>query len=246
MEALAKLSFVVTSLVLLVLGLRLLWVWRRTRQTPELAIGLAYATGIAGLFLLVTAVRRAELGQPVMGLWIAGHVGIQAGQAALLVGIWRIFRPGSRRAAGLAAAGALLSVLAIALAASRRAPDLYTEVTPLILLTTGIPMLSYGWIAAESFLYAGRLRRRLAIGLTDTLTVWRFRRWGWGGVFAWCVSPLSLFSVLVYQQGLSHVLWIFGLSQLLLVAACSNTWLAFFPPAFYVRMAQRRDAPASA
>jgi len=60
------------------------------------------------------------------------------------------------------------------------------------------------------------------------------------------VSPLLLFSVMVYHQGLSHTLWIFCLSQLLLVAASSNTWLAFFPPAFYVRMAERRDAAAPA
>jgi hypothetical protein len=105
-------------------------------------------------------------------------------------------------------------------------------------------LLTYSWIAAESLLYAAQLRRRLALGLTDTLTVRRFRRWG--GALAWWVSPISLFSVLHYDVALSRVLWLFCLTQVLLIAASTNTWLAFFPSKFYQRMGEKRDNAVTA
>ena len=72
MAVLAKVSFLATSLVLLVVGLRLLRVWRRTCQVPELTMGVAYVLGIAGLVLLVAADSLAleavlELGEVTIG-----------------------------------------------------------------------------------------------------------------------------------------------------------------------------------
>ena len=40
MEVLAKLGFLATNVVMFVVGVRLLWAWRRVRTAPELAIGI--------------------------------------------------------------------------------------------------------------------------------------------------------------------------------------------------------------
>ena len=93
----------------------------------------------------------------------------------------------------------------------------------------------------ESLLYSKQLERRRGLGLSDTLSVWRFRLWGISGLAAAMTALLSLLSIQVYSLGLSRVPWIFAVTQLFLIVSSVGTWFAFFPPAFYPRMAQRSD-----
>ena len=58
---LTRLGFLVTNVVMMVVGVRLLWAWRRVRTAPELAIGIAYCLGTFGLVLLVVTVTVAPL-----------------------------------------------------------------------------------------------------------------------------------------------------------------------------------------
>ena len=60
------------------------------------------------------------------------------------------------------------------------------------------------------------------------------------------ISVLSIFSVAVYSEGLSHVPWIFALTQMVLVISCACTWFAFFPPIFYRRLFEASAQQATA
>ncbi|MFQ5415497.1 MAG: hypothetical protein ACE5FL_00465 [Myxococcota bacterium] len=246
MESLAKLSFVATSLVMLTVGGRLLWAWRRTRAVPELAIGLAYSLGMVGLFLTIAMTHRTLAGHDVFGAWYAGHCGIVLGQATLILGVWRIFRPNSARAAATAWTAVAVCAATMGWTFFRDEAYVYTEVDSYLLLTTAISVFSYSWIAGESLWYASQLNRRRALGLSDSLTVARFVLWGFGGGSVVVVSLLSIFSVAAYGEGLSHVPWIFMLTQGMLVISCTSTWFAFFPPVFYRRLFEASDQHVTA
>jgi hypothetical protein len=235
MEVLAKLSFLVTSLLLLFVGVRLLWIWRRTREIPELVIGLAYSLGIVGLFLLIAAGTQARAGEDAFGLWLVGHVLVESGQAALVVGVWQIFRRSARWGAVCASACVALCVLNVAHAVWRGEIETYVQVNLHNLLTTGISVGVYLWIMVEALHYSALLRRRRAVGLADTLSVWRFLCWGVGGAAALPTPLLNVFSIVVYQQGLARVPWIFMVVQGFLIISSLGTWLAFFPPHRYKR-----------
>ncbi len=245
MEALAKLSFVGTSVLMLVLGLRLLSVWRRTRQIPELAIGVAYVLGIGGLFLLVAADALILAGKDALGVFLCGHCAAQLSQAGLIVGVWRIFRPKQALGAVLATAGIGLCMASIAVAVFRGEAERYTEINAHQVLTTLLGVFSYGWIAVESLRYSAQLRRRRALGLADTLYLWRFRCWGVGGVTAATLGPLASSSVAICHSGVANVTWLFVTMQVLMIVTSTTTWFAFFPPAFYRRRAAAHGAEVS-
>jgi hypothetical protein len=245
-DALAKLCFLGTSLIMLVVGARLLWVWRRTRQIPELVVGIAYALGVLGLFTLITAGALSREGREVFSLWIFGHAAVMVGEAALVIGVWRIFHPKARWAARTAAFGIGICGLCIAVGALRGEVEAYAQINAVNLLTTAAGVFSYGWVATAALRYTSQLQRRRRLGLADTLIVWRFRLWGVSGTAAAMVSLLSLYSAIAYQVGLSRVPWIFMAVQGLLILSSWGTWFAFFPPAFYRRLAAAREAqPAS-
>jgi len=242
MDALAKLSFLATSLLLLFVGVRLLWVWRRTREIPELVIGLAYSLGIVGLFLLVAAGTRARAGEDAFGLWMTGHVLVESGQTALVVGVWQIFRRSARWAKACAGSVFVLCVLNVAHAAWRGEVETYAQVNGHNLLTTAIATGVYLWITVEALRYSTLLRRRRAVGLADTLSVWRFMGWGVGGAAAITTPLLNLYATAFYQQGLARVPWIFMVTSGFLIISSIGTWLAFFPPHRYKRWAESFDA----
>jgi hypothetical protein len=238
--------FMVTALVV---GVRVLALWYRTRKLPELLLGiavvcigfLAFAVGTAAK-LLIKGSDELRSVFTVLGLSIE-----YVGSAALLLFAWRVFRADDRwaRALGSLFAALMASALVGELVSGEYLR--YADPQPIsgLYVPFGLTARSLGpsWMALECFRYHAKLRRRLRLGLADRLVVHRVALWG-VGIGASAVGYVSSIAHrLVYGIGLREHAWaISGVSVLAMISAVS-IGLAFFPPRAYRRWAQGSSEP---
>ena len=249
LAAVGGLSFVLASLVV---GLRLLLLARRTGELPELAIGLALFL-MGGIGYPLTAVARLATPLPDSvrtGFFALSLLCALVGTLSAALFNQRVFRPGHRVAVwAVVTLGGAESVFFLlqTLSPGLRAGALYNEGLGLRLFTAmhGVPL---AWAACESFAYAAKLGRRARLGLADPVVADRMRLWG-----------ISMLSALAINLA-STITGFFGVDLAataggaLLIAplgliASGCTWLAFVPPAAYLRRVAARFAasgPASA
>lgn len=250
MRVLAILSLVAFAGTGTLVGARLLMLARRTRRFPELAVGLGLLL-ICALGHPFCAVGRlpALFGTPLGdGLFVLG-LALCTGGILLLYGFtWRVFRPaeGWARAAVIAAAVLLLGLDAGVVLASGHAGTL-PEILPLtrpyavgIALCVGAAFL---WSGLESWAHAGRLRRRLALGLADPVVLDRFRLWGTASL-AGATLCATLAGCLAAGMMVLHEPLPLAMTAGAGAVASACFLLAFAPPAAYLRRVERRGAPA--
>ncbi len=232
MRVLAALGYGAFLLASCVVGVRLLLLWRRTGQLPELTIGLGFlgCGGVGYPALMIAAGAFFEM-PPDAARWTAslGLLAFHLGSAALWLAIWRIFQP-------QAAWAESLFVLATTLLAVVFVRDVLIDGRPIppadgawywVGLFARCACLLWGSI--ESFRYHARLRRRLALGLTDALTVSQFLLWGIGAGagFGMVINTVLMRLHPAYQVSSPGL----ALSTLLGLVAAACIWLTFFPPA---------------
>jgi hypothetical protein len=236
-KLLGVLGVIVFALASTVVGGRLLWVARRTREAPELAMGLAFVvSGAIGFPLLIAGQAALQASGPnaTTHLLMALGAGFTfSGYVGLGVGCWRIFRPAARWPLVPIALGTLVLLAVCTLVATSSTP---AEAPRRELVTWGgvfVGALTFAWNAAESLLLHAQLRRRRALGLADPAVVNRVLMWSVGTLAAlgMTLHGLLLRVLLgpVVADGHRLVSSLFGL-----VAAVA-IWLAFFPPAAYRR-----------
>jgi len=220
-------------------GFRLLALARRTRQLPDLMVGVALLllAPVAYPLILGSSLGDFSLGA-TRGLSIASVIVMAAGWACMFAFTQLVFRPGVEWAKALAGAG--IAVLAYGLVASiafdLRAADVATlrsASNPARWLQTAA-IVVYAWTSVEGFRCWDQARRRFALGLADPLVVNRFLLWGVIGV----CSLLSVTPSFVIQlaggdgAGNPYARLATALSGL----ACSIALqLAFLPPPAYRR-----------
>jgi hypothetical protein len=240
-----------TMLVGVVVGIRLLLLARRTRCFPELSIGLGLA------LIAVVGLPLAVLGRiPVLLRTPIGDLLFGAGLCLACVGIvllwaftWNVFRRTAAWARGLVFAVAL--VLAVSagglLQASARATTL-PEILPLtrpwavaiVLTVSG----AFTWTGLESFAYYRRVRRRLALGLSDPVVVNRFLLWA---VTGFAIGLLATVIAVLLLQGRAILVDPIALSVISGASVFGGTaWLlTFLPPAFYLDFVRARASGCS-
>lgn len=219
-----------------VVGVRLLLLGRRTRKLPELCFGAcSLLLGGLGLPLAIAGRTRLE-GDPVLAAWLVGSgLAIQdAACAALYLGTWRVFRPGSR----LAAAAVGLAGLALAASVPGQAWTAgYVHATgggAWYWIGFAARAGAFLWSTAESLRYARLLGRRARLGLAEPVVVDRFRLW------ALCCGAVSGGFGLYLLSHLSGVnpatsAPVLALTSVIGVIAGAALWLAFAPPRAYLR-----------
>jgi hypothetical protein len=216
-------SFVVVSLVV---GVRLLRLWRRTRETPELAIAvaliagaIAYAVGIAAFSIPTLPRAGAALIETTAGFF--AHLG----SASLALALRHIFQPEARWARVLqisftvALAGAFTLRLADPLAFPP--PDLVFW--PYSTIAASV----YAWSVIESLRCYRQMARRARIGLADPEAARRFLLWAVAGG-----SALGIFVVVMLDRvGESGNMssWTVLLSSAFGIVASIGISFAFFP-----------------
>ena len=159
LQNLGVLAFLAASLLV---GVRLLLLWQRTRQLPELTIGLAFVLAgfIGGVLIhLATVLGSAALGHGAVAT-------LHAGSLCLAVFTWRVFRPDHLWAGSLVATLAAGAGLAL-LGGSGYGSEGAARGGTLFWLGFVCRALPFGWAALESGLYYSRIRRRAQIGLAD-------------------------------------------------------------------------------
>lgn len=240
LEAIGAVGVVAYAVVSLGVGVRLLALWRRTRQLPELAIGAGFFVGVLFGYVPENLALSTELVAGPARAWVLGvaQVAIRIAALAILVFTWRVFRPREAWAAGLVALVGLVLVgswivfpssEALAHTPSERAASLSFSLSRSLCLV---------WGAAESALYWRAGVRRLRLGIADALVTDRFRLWSVALLASALIMASTLIARLVGVDATAAG-WLLGESVVGLVAAAA-TWLTFFPTPAHRRRVQAR------
>jgi len=229
-----------------VVGIRLLWLARRTRQLPELLIGTTlFTTSLVFLPLAgASGVGRSPVGEVSLGLLAAALLVMWLGVSCLIAFPWRTFRPHERWAKALAL---LLSTLMLGLVAgllmALRASPPEANSFEVVKLWSGlmrVPFLgALGWNVLETLREYGMARRRMALGMGDPVVANRFLLWGLSGGSQLAIHATSLGLHVRGVGMLAEPLGLFVVAAGLLLAA-AMMWLVFLPPAPYRAFIERR------
>ncbi len=242
MEPFTALGFGTFFVVALLVGVRLLWLWRETRQLPELLIGIGVlGIGPVGFAVTVLAQLLAE-SSPTASTVCYGlaQLAVSAGAFAKLVFTWQVYHPRSRLARGAVLAGGITLVGLYVHTAWRGFP---VEAPGLRHLPLVAALL---WGAIEALRYRERMRRRARLGLGDPVVENRFLVWGIGAAAA---GVGSVFSIVAGMLGGPEALVDPGVLLLLSLhgmGAALCMWLAFLPPQAYLRRLLRGSVAPSA
>ena len=234
-------GFVAFFFVALWVGVRLLAQWGRTRELPELLLGL----GVLGIgpvgfgFLLLAAVAGAD--EPRAPSFLAGisAVAVAAGASSKAIFNWKIYHPTSRGAAALAFAAIALLGLAVLLegVTTGYAPDSWMK-PGWILLREAVQVAVLLWGAAEALLWWRRMRRRVRVGLGDPLVASRFLLWGVGAGMAGIGSLLGGVIALVQGRGMNELPELTVMLSMFGMTSAISLWLAFATPEWFKRRVQ--------
>jgi len=246
MAASAFVPVAVFVLVVGTIGWRLLALWRRTRERPELLLGL-------GLVLMsCAAIPLAGVGRiPGVAESLPGRTCFALGMGSIAVASWlliaftqQVFRPGAAWAKAFAVAVSGVVAAAVVWISSvnftgATVAEIVPRMRPGTLALIGCMFVCFGWASAESFQYYGALRRRLALGLADPVVVDRFYLWGVSSG-----ANTLLLAVLLYCAGSGMVIMRdpFSLTAIAAVGTLmSAAWyLTFLAPYRYLAYVRSR------
>lgn len=248
MERFAAIAMLITLVVTLVVGGRLLLVARRTRMLPELLLGISLvASGVGQGF--------GQLGQRViwttpgafattMSALTFGFVVL--GSMALFVVVWRIYHPG--RTYGAWVCCLALPLLGLSFGMRVATGDFATNdlISPGMLLHQALRIALFSWASVEALHYQAKLRRRLVLGLADPVAMNQITMWGLSSIGMVGLDGIITWNLFVMgRPALSHPTST-ALILFLALAVSLCTWLAFFPPqALRARLVARAQATTS-
>ncbi|MCG8590887.1 MAG: hypothetical protein MJE66_16470 [Proteobacteria bacterium] len=219
---------------------RLLGLWLETRKLPELLIAiliLGVGTIAVGAGFIVRSLVP-ETWLPVSNF--LSPIGAAGGMTALCIFTWRVYHPTSRVAAGVACllSGTLAALLGYAVFMG--SVEALNERPMLSLLNSLIYVGVMLWSATEALLYWFPMRRRLALGLADPLVVNRVLLWGLATGTAGVgigIGVLARYLGDVVNPDGSWVTLSYAVHGMF---SAIGFWLAFKPPAVYVRWVRTR------
>ena len=235
MASLQAASGAIFLLVMVVLGMRLLFLAWRNRTLPELLLGLAFLFGGAfGAAIEAGAAGVTDRPEVAGSLIAVGKSFALLGMLANCAFTWWVFRRDDPRGLVLIAVVMGLQVTAFAGHASSGA----FETAVMRPLWFWIELLgrvaSPAWLGTESFLYWRAMQRRVRIGLADPVVANRFLLWAIAsatGILCLFTSipPLYMSEESLLLQADLFIFAAFGL------ATAAAYWLAFFPTRGYKR-----------
>jgi hypothetical protein len=218
----------------LVVSARLLGLWRSSRRLPELlaALGLlgigplGFCVIMAGAILFPGTLLGRGIRMTGMGLQALGFV-------ASATFTWRVFRPGSRAARGLAAAfgASLLVTFVLCVLFPSRAGMMLLHHH----LDTWLKIVCLAWGALESLRYWRVTQRRVELGLADPLVSASFLAWGvslGAGALGFALIWAALLALAPGEHlsaGVNIALSLCG------ITSASGLYFAFLPPKAYAR-----------
>lgn len=222
------------------LGARLLLQWRRTRQAPELSLGLGFllagGAGYAGWAAL--AILEARSGPSPVTWHAVATVALALtclGAFALSVGVGVIFRPNAFWPRALAAGLGLSMIAGWTLYALGDNPGRDALSFWVAFGTTG---LVYLWTSVEAAVLFGVLRRRAVLGLASPLIASRALLWAVACALSGVMVGTSILQHFVLAANVLSAPFAIFQSAFGLLGAVS-IWLGFFPPEVWRRCVLR-------
>jgi hypothetical protein len=245
MTIVAAISVGLFMLVSLAIGIRLLLLFAKTRELPELLLAIALlGVGFLG-FAVGTAAKFWEDPPASLLTWLP-IVGLSieyVGSLALMAFAWRVFHPRSPIAAAVAALLTAIMVAALLGEVLSGENLRYVDGGPISapFLPLGLAARALGplWMSVECLRYYARLRRRLRIGLADPLVIHRFLLWGLGIGAAAAGYAVAIVHRAVHLTGIQAHGWSLASVAVLAFASAAALALAFFPPRAYRRWLRR-------
>jgi hypothetical protein len=170
-------SFILASLII---GVRVLLLARRTRQLPELAMGLGLVL-MGGLSYPINVAARMSVDlspDTRVGMMLLSQLLMWIGCVAIGIFNWRVFRPEARWPLALLvtfASAMLVAFFVQCITVGMFAfVDARVGIYRFSIVPQGIP---YVWGFVESFLYYRKLRKRVDLGLAEPLVTRRIGLW---------------------------------------------------------------------
>jgi hypothetical protein len=236
MNPLNLIGFLAFFVVALVVGLRLLLLWRRTRQLPELLMGIGVlGIGPVGFGAMMVGVVSTSNPPVANAGYAAGTLAVAIGVLAKCTFNWLVYRRESVLAKLVTCSvGALLFAVILTHAVDGQwAPTTALAWDSLSRSLTQVGCLLWG--SAESLYYWTRLRRRSKLGLADSVIVNRFLMWGLGAGFAGIGTAIGVAAEAATGIPTLQIPWVVTSSSAFGFAAAVSIYLAFVPPERYVR-----------
>ncbi len=244
LQGIAGMLYLVT---LAVVGVKLMLLWRRTREKPELMLaGSLILGGVFGAMLEASGIAtRGAIAPTTSGILLLsgkcfGVFGL------LLQGLFirLVFRNREVWATGLVSlciALAVTSILGFWLSGTYSTGALPTS---WVLIEFCARITGPTWLVIESGRYAIAMRKRLRFGLGDPLVANRFLLWSLSGVFGLFILASSLPPIFLDVQKWETLLqWNLVLFSVGGMGSAVFYWLTFFPPTFYARWIRTKATP---
>lgn len=235
MALLQLLGFSAFILASLVLGTRLLLLWRQTREVPELVMGSSFLTGgglgYSAWFLLALLRQGGASVEDTHWVGVAGLALTCTGALTIAKGAQLVFCPEHGPSRWLVA-GFGLSMAAGLTGYAVLPQEERFYLFWLALLTAGA---SYSWVTAECFQLHRLLQKRSRFGLASPLLVDRARLWGLAFASVVAMIAVGYVNYLVHCSSDPGPAWVSTLQSSFGLLCAGSIWLGFFPPAFYRR-----------
>jgi hypothetical protein len=232
MDPTSQLGVVAATLASLVVGVRLLLLAWRSRELPELAMGLALTLsgGVAVLLYLLVSTHPGIPGHAAFALRLCARLCTIVGAVGVGLFTWQVFRP-TPWGAGIFTATTGLALSGFAGHTLTSDPLRFTE-NAWFWLGFAARTGTHAWCSVESLVFHARMRRRRALGLAEPLVVNRVLLWGVTMGMAVAIHGVSAAEILAPHEPVSTL----ALARSALsLATALLLWLAFFPPAAYRR-----------
>jgi len=234
-----------TCIVGVALAVRMLRLARRTRELPELMIGLHMVALVLGYLIEFVGMEIGSSHSSV-GVWLGGTANLLYALSIFvyLLFTWKVFAPNSRLAPILVMATTLS--LAVGWTGEVLTTDFGFSAArfagPWFWIAFVPRMIGMGWASFEALSHHGKLRRRLALGLADPLTTNRLMLWALAALSEWLIYLAVAVTILAgrpdgFLTG-NAALWVSAFG----VAGSICMWIGFFPPETYRRWIAERAA----
>lgn len=245
METFVWIGFGAFFVASLTVGVRLVALWFRTRELPELLIGI----GVLGIgpvgFGIATVAELARADHPgfARAAMAVSLVAIGSGVFAKYLFNWRVYHPQrlSLGAIALLAGALLVGCLVVDVRGGLDSPY---RTGPSYLLRTGLQVGCLLWGSVEALIYWQKMRRRLRLGLADPVVTNRFFLWGLGAGAAGIGSLVGVIGQLLSGRLPTESPGLMLSSSLHGLTAAVAMWLAFIPTQAYRRFILSRAPTA--